>query len=246
MKAFLEYIPLLFFLVFYKLDPRPLSLGGFDFSVGGIYSATAVLMLSTVVLYGALWFKEGKLTRMQWLVVGAVLVITLAFAWLWRANADEAPSGLRGREREIILRDAANQVVSVPAKSVARRTSVGSLMPAGLLDSLLPEERLDLFRFLAQLGKPGEFDAARGGVARLWKLYLIVSGNQHLGSERVVAGDFTLPGWATVLSLTGGALPGSEVERSFGQRGNSRGLFAATQFESARGGTVTGRLWSSR
>ena len=74
MKAFLEYIPLLFFLVFYKLDPRPLALGGFDFSVGGIYSATAVLMLSTVVLYGALWFKEGKLTRMQWLVVGAVLV----------------------------------------------------------------------------------------------------------------------------------------------------------------------------
>ncbi len=41
-----------------------------------------------------------------WLaVIGAVLVITLAFAWLWRANDDEAPSGLRGREREIILRD---------------------------------------------------------------------------------------------------------------------------------------------
>ena len=144
----------------------------------------------------------------------------------------------RETETEILLRDAANQVVSVPAKSVARRTSVGSLMPAGLLDSLLPEERLDLFRFLAQLGKPGEFDAARGGVARLWKLYLITSGNQHLGSERVVAGDFTLPGWATALSLTGGALPGSEVEKSFGQRGNSRGLFAATQFESARGGEV--------
>ncbi len=145
----------------------------------------------------------------------------------------------RETETEILLRDAANQTVSIPAKSIARRTSVGSLMPAGLLDSLLPEERLDLFRFLTQLGKPGEFDAARGGVARLWKLYLITSGNQHLGSERVVAGDFTLPGWATVLSLTGGALPGSEVERSFGQRGNSRGLFAATQFESARGGTVT-------
>ncbi len=47
-----------------------------------------------------------------WLaVVGAVLVITLAFAWLWRANADEAPSGLRGREREIILRDANGEVL---------------------------------------------------------------------------------------------------------------------------------------
>lgn len=74
MKAFLEYIPLLFFLLFYKLDPRPLSLGGFDFTVGGIYSATAMLMLTTVLLYGALWLKEGKLSRLQWLVVGAVLV----------------------------------------------------------------------------------------------------------------------------------------------------------------------------
>ena len=47
-----------------------------------------------------------------WLaVVGAVLVITLAFAWLWRANADEAPSGIRGREREIILRDAGGEVL---------------------------------------------------------------------------------------------------------------------------------------
>lgn len=74
MKAFLEYIPLLFFLLCYKLDPRPLSLGGFDFTVGGIYSATAVLMLSTVLIYGALLIREGRLTRMQWLVVGAVLV----------------------------------------------------------------------------------------------------------------------------------------------------------------------------
>ncbi len=47
-----------------------------------------------------------------WLaVIGAVLVITLAFAWLWRANDDEAPSGLRGREREIILRDESGQVL---------------------------------------------------------------------------------------------------------------------------------------
>ncbi len=47
-----------------------------------------------------------------WLaVVGAVLVITLAFAWLWRANADEAPSALRGLEREIILRDAGGEVL---------------------------------------------------------------------------------------------------------------------------------------
>ena len=30
-------------------------------------------------------------------------------------------------------------------------------------------------------------DAARGGVARMWKIYLIRVANHHLGSERVVA-----------------------------------------------------------
>ncbi len=74
MKAFLEYIPLLFFLLFYKLDPRVVTLGGVDFTVGGIYSATAVLIITTIAIYGALWLREGKLTRLQWLVVGAVVV----------------------------------------------------------------------------------------------------------------------------------------------------------------------------
>lgn len=74
MKAFLEYIPLLFFLLFYKLDPRVVTLGGVDFTLGGIYSATAVLIVTTVAIYGALWLREGKLTRLQWLVVGAVIV----------------------------------------------------------------------------------------------------------------------------------------------------------------------------
>jgi hypothetical protein len=144
----------------------------------------------------------------------------------------------RETENEVVLRNAANQEVSIPVKSIARRASVGSLMPAGLLDSLLPEERLDLFKFLTQLGRPGEYDAARGGVARAWKVYLIVSANQHLGSERVIAGDFSLPGWAPLLSLVNGALDRPSVEAAYPNRGNTRGLFAATQFESARGGTV--------
>jgi intracellular septation protein len=74
MKAFLEYIPLLFFLLIYKLDERVINVAGFDLTIGGIYSATAVLMIGTVLVYGALLYRDRKLTRMQWLVVGAVLV----------------------------------------------------------------------------------------------------------------------------------------------------------------------------
>jgi hypothetical protein len=140
---------------------------------------------------------------------------------------------------EVVMRNAANQEVSIPTQSIARRTSVGSLMPAGLIDALLPEERLDLIKFMAQLGKPGDFDAAKGGVARTWKLYLVLSSNQHLGVERVVAGDFTLNDWVPSLSLTNGVLPARVVEAVYPNRGNNRGLFAATQFESAAGGTAT-------
>lgn len=74
MKAFLEYIPLLFFLVIYKLEERVVDIAGFDVTIGGIYSATAVLMLGTVLVYGVLLYKDRKLSRMQWVVVGAVLI----------------------------------------------------------------------------------------------------------------------------------------------------------------------------
>ncbi len=153
-------------------------------------------------------------------------------------------SGMIARETatEVLLRTADNRELSIATKDIVRRTSIGSLMPAGLLDSLVPEERLDLIQFIVQLGKPGEYDAAQGGVARAWKLYLLVSRNQHLGVERVVQGDFTLEDWAPAYSLANGALPKQAVELQFPNRGNNRGLFAATRFESAREGTAAFRV----
>ncbi len=142
-------------------------------------------------------------------------------------------------ETEVVLRTAANQDVSIPARSIVRRTSIGSLMPAGLIDALLPEERLDLIQFLAQLGKPGAYDAAKGGVARAWKLYLILSANEHVGVEHVVAGNLTLKDWQPALSLVNGVLPKDAIEAAFPSRSNNRGLFAAAQFESAKGGAAT-------
>ncbi len=142
-------------------------------------------------------------------------------------------------DTEIVLRTAANQDVSIPVRNIAKRASVGSLMPAGLIETLLPDERLDLVKFLAQLGKPGDFDAAKGGVARTWKLYLVLSANEHLGVERVVAGDFALNDWQPAFSLVSGDLARETVEGVFPNRGNNRGLFAATQFESTQGGSVT-------
>jgi intracellular septation protein len=74
MKQFLEYIPLFFFLIVYKLDERLISIGTIEFTFGGIFSATAFLMLSTVLAYGIVLKMNGSLTRMQWIVVAAVLL----------------------------------------------------------------------------------------------------------------------------------------------------------------------------
>ncbi len=147
-------------------------------------------------------------------------------------------SGMIARETatELVLRDAANQEVSVAVQNIAKRNSVGSLMAAGLIDGLLPEERLDLFKFLVQLGKPGAYDAAKGGVARRWNLFLSVSRNQHLGLEPAVRGDPTLADWQPVLSLVDGTLPADLITTIYPSFSNTRGLFAATRFESAKGG----------
>ena len=151
-------------------------------------------------------------------------------------------SGMIARETatEVILRDAANQEVSVATQNIAKRTNAGSLMPDGLIDGLLPDERLDLIKFLAQLGRPGAYDAAQGGVARLWQLYLITDRNQPIGIEPVIRGDAKLADWQPTFTLVSGALPRDLIAAPYPPTfHNSRGLFAATRFESAKGGRTT-------
>lgn len=82
MKAFLDFLPLVLFFLVYKMHPTVLTVFGGEIAVGGIYSATAVLIASSLVVYGSLWVAHRKLTKAQWLTLGACLVfgsLTLAF-----------------------------------------------------------------------------------------------------------------------------------------------------------------------
>jgi putative heme-binding domain-containing protein len=154
---------------------------------------------------------------------------------------DQEFSGIVVKESasEVIIRNAANQEVSVATKNVAQRRNGASLMPAGLVDALLPEERLDLIKFLSMLGKPGDYDAARGGAARVWRLYMVTSPNQHIGIEPVVKGDFTLKDWQPAIARVNGSLAKEDLLKAFPNRGNTRGFFAATQFNAAKAGPMT-------
>jgi len=81
-KQFIDFIPLLLFFIVYKIDPRPVEILGNSYMLGGIFSATAMLIISSVVVYGILFVKQGKLEKSQWLTLVACLVfgsLTLAF-----------------------------------------------------------------------------------------------------------------------------------------------------------------------
>ena len=82
MKQFIDFIPLLLFFIVYKIEPRIVEIAGHSLTFGAIFSATAMLILSSVVVYGILFFKQRKLEKSQWLTLIACIVfgsLTLAF-----------------------------------------------------------------------------------------------------------------------------------------------------------------------
>ncbi len=82
MKQLIDFIPLILFFIVYKTDPRTLDIAGHSVNVGGIFSATAVLIISSVVVYGILFAMQRKLEKSQWFTLLACLVfgsLTLAF-----------------------------------------------------------------------------------------------------------------------------------------------------------------------
>ncbi len=76
----------------------------------------------------------------------------------------------RETETEVFLRDVTGHEQAVVKAKITGTQNVGSIMPAGLVDGISERERWNLFAFLGQLGKPGNFDASQGHVARVWTL----------------------------------------------------------------------------
>lgn len=82
MKQLIDFIPLLLFFIVYKTEPRTLDLAGHSIDFGGIFSATAVLIGSSLIVYGLMFLRQRRLEKGQWLTLLACLVfggMTLAF-----------------------------------------------------------------------------------------------------------------------------------------------------------------------
>ncbi len=109
---------------------------------------------------------------------------------------------------EVILRNLQHAEVRIAKRNIEhRQNGTISLMPSGLLDNLTAAEQADLIAFLAQLGKPGEFDASQGGVARRWWIYPVLPMDQQNNqSGRMWTAPLTDKMWQPVYTLVEGRL----------------------------------------
>ncbi|MGY8817687.1 MAG: inner membrane-spanning protein YciB, partial [Pseudomonadales bacterium] len=86
MKQLLDYIPLIFFFTVYKMEERVIQLGSINYNFGGIFSATEVLVASSILVYGAIFLINKKLERTQLITLGAVLIFC-SFTIIFREEA---------------------------------------------------------------------------------------------------------------------------------------------------------------
>lgn len=142
-------------------------------------------------------------------------------------------AGILARETDqnFVIRIATGAEQNVPKANVTGRENIGSLMPANLTASIKDRERIDLFAFLAQLGKAGSYDASKANVARTWWLYA--------KSAAEAAGVGTLKGGDGVAAYTNvdGGLPKDRLNELAGLvQGDA--IFAVSKFNVAAAGRI--------
>jgi putative heme-binding domain-containing protein len=144
----------------------------------------------------------------------------------------------------LVLRDAAGKEISVAKKDIETRTTGGSLMPSGLVDPLSAGQRLDLYKFLSELGKPGPFDASKSTVARAWKLFPQTLDAAQFGDERILKTELEAKEWTPAVSLVDGRLLKRDLEAPLTEvkSRDPRAIFAAARCEVTKPGAVAFKL----
>jgi intracellular septation protein len=86
MKQLIDYIPLIAFLIVYKMEERIITIAGYDYTLGGIFSATEVLVTASILIYGTIFLVKRKLSRTHVFLLSAV-VIFCSFTLIFRDEA---------------------------------------------------------------------------------------------------------------------------------------------------------------
>lgn len=149
---------------------------------------------------------------------------------------------VRETNEELILRNAANDLVAVAKEDITEREMLEtSLMPGGLMGSMKREEQADMIRFLSELGKPGAYDASKVNVARLWGLKAIPHTQEQFGASQLKLDDLDPKQWDITQSWTDGSLFAEALNKPLERRRHQSivGYYAATRLETPQATEVT-------
>lgn len=74
MKQLFEFLPLVLFFTAYQMDGKVLSVGTWSHTFDGIFSATAVLMISSVAswLFASVWERKND-RRLMWMTIAIII-----------------------------------------------------------------------------------------------------------------------------------------------------------------------------
>jgi len=81
MKLLLDFFPIALFFIAYKYGGGIYEWGGQEYDVKGIYVATAVMIVATLVQTALTWFMHRKIEKMH--VITLALVVILGGATIW-------------------------------------------------------------------------------------------------------------------------------------------------------------------
>ena len=107
---------------------------------------------------------------------------------------------------ELVIRNADNKLVRIPQDDILQQKVGKSLMPNGVVDRLSLAEQVDMIKFLSQLGKPGDFDASKGGVGRVYEILAGTHRIEQEGADKITSGERT-KGWKPLMSRVNGNVP---------------------------------------
>ena len=140
---------------------------------------------------------------------------------------------VREDNEQVILRDVTAKEVSIAKRTIAARKMGGSLMPAGLIDYITPQERLDLYAFLKELGKPGPYDATKQNVARVWRLNAKVG---TANADDLLKSDLRGKDWTPVFAMVSGEVTRTDFLNELD--GKDTVVWAASRFVTSKAGPV--------
>jgi len=158
-------------------------------------------------------------------------------------DAGDVITGIVAREteKELVLRDQNDKLITIAKDSIEERKDGRSLMPDGLMDPLTREELVDLTRFLSELGKVGDYSIGQSRYVRRWEV-LTWSPEAHQKLNRTsydtAATNDPALSWESAYSRVRGDLPLEGLPTFVVHQGNDPTTFVRFQIDVTAAGKV--------